>query len=151
MKSHNNLKNLFQTRAYPLNIIIHFLFFLILIGPTNALSSVWKDDKKWDKSWEQKYSNWVAGPEVTLDMFTDPQKKYYGITADCADAVYALRAIFSYENGLPFSFVNPHFKKKTLFSNRTSQFNRIKKGSKRFKVLLKLYWNHTKHLSPREK
>jgi hypothetical protein len=119
-----------------LKIIIHFLFFLVLIGPTNALSSVWKDDKKWDLSWEKKYSNWVAGPEVTLDIFTDPQKKYYGITADCADAVYALRAIFSYENGLPFSFVNPHFKNKTLFSNRTSKFNRIKKGPKRLKAFL---------------
>lgn len=44
--------------------------------------------------WEKKYANWIQTSAVHTRMFTSKKSKYFGVRADCADAAYALRAIF---------------------------------------------------------
>jgi len=73
-------------------------------------------------------------------MFIDPNSPYFGITADCADSAYLFRAIFSYENYLPFAIIDPQSYSNGLssrenlkvFSNDSSQFNQIQDPNKRF-------------------
>ena len=67
----------------------------VLGGLQTAQASVWKEQNQWDSSWEEKYSNWIQ-TSFNEDIFT--AGKYKGIPTDCADAVYAARAIFSFEN-----------------------------------------------------
>ena len=48
---------------------------------------------------------------------------YYGLRKDCADTVYSMRIIFSYENKLPFVMNDPTGSGK-LISNQMSRFDR---------------------------
>ena len=91
------------------HIISLFLFLtsaLILLTPT-VRASVWEDYNQWDDYYEEQYSNWISSRAVYERMFIDSSSPYKGIRADCADAAYALRAIFSFENGLPFAINDP--------------------------------------------
>ncbi len=72
-----------------------------------TLAAVWTADNQWSEEYEAKYSEWMTTSQVHADLFVDKKSPYYGLRADCADAVYALRAIFSFENSLPFAINNP--------------------------------------------
>jgi hypothetical protein len=84
---------------------IVFLFALIIGTSTQA--KVWQATNTWSLEWEQKFSQWVRTSNVHTKMFTDRRSPYYGVKADCADAAYGIRAIFSMENSLPFKVKNP--------------------------------------------
>jgi len=77
------------------------LLVLTLFIFLNSLSShaiMWNSNNSWDVSWEKKYEEWI---EKTID------KDYFlkaNFETDCADAVIALRIIFSRKNSLPFLF-----------------------------------------------
>lgn len=73
----------------------------------NTEALVWNDTREWNIELEEEFSRWMQSGAVRENMFTDPQSKYYGINTDCADTVYALRAIFAYEHSLPFAITNP--------------------------------------------
>jgi len=70
--------------------------------------------QQWSPELETQYQQWVQ-TNAKVDMFSreflDKAKTvpnpYFGMTTDCADTVYALRVIFSYENGLPWAIRNP--------------------------------------------
>ncbi len=70
----------------------------------NAQAAVWSENNSWDQTWEDRYSDWVK-TSFNEDMFT--HGTYKGISTDCADAVYAARIIFAYENQLPFVILDP--------------------------------------------
>lgn len=76
------------------------LAFLILIFASPANSAVWTATSTWTDAEERHYQEWIS-KSFTEDFFTRGQ--WAGIETDCADAVYAARIIFSFENGLPFS------------------------------------------------
>ena len=110
-------------------------FTLILSVSLNA--SVWNSTSRWNNEWEKKYREWVKN-DLTPEIFTEG--KYKGISTDCADAVYTLRAIFSYENKLPFHFRNPN-KYGERFTEKMHQFNRYTKSNDlRFKKFIN--WMH---------
>lgn len=99
---------------------------LTLLTATSAFSAVWEDTNSWSMDWEKKYSEWIQTDKVHTRMFTSKKSKYYGINADCADAAYALRAIFSLENALPFKVHAPKDNSSELFeklSNKTDKFD----------------------------
>ena len=76
------------------------LAFLILIFASAANSAVWSTTASWSDAEERHYQEWIA-QKLGGDFFiTGP---WAGIETDCADAVYAARIIFSFENGLPFA------------------------------------------------
>ena len=70
----------------------------------NAQAAVWSENNSWDQTWEDRYSDWVK-TSFNEDVFT--QGSYKGIATDCADAVYAARLIFAFENQLPFVILDP--------------------------------------------
>lgn len=101
----------------------------VLGGLHSAQAAVWKDQNQWDASWEEKYSNWVQ-TSFSEDIFTNG--KYKGIATDCADAVYAGRAIFSFENKLPFVIIDPTGGELKV-SNSMSRFDGTKDEISRLK------------------
>ena len=103
----------------------------------SSLAAVWHADNAWDTNYEQKYSEWMTTSAVHAKLFVDPSSKYYGLRADCADAAYALRAIFSFENSLPFAISNPSGgRSSSRLSNTTTGFDRVSNPHKRFVAFL---------------
>ncbi len=80
-------------------------FFPVLLAlifvAKEASAMVWEDTNQWNINVEKKYQKWVKDA-VKKNIFTDPKSPYYHIDTDCADMIYSLRAIFAYENKLPF-------------------------------------------------
>lgn len=112
----------------------------LLLGllSSNVSAAIWPTLNQWDLDWESRYSNWMNSSAVREKIFTDKNSPYYGINTDCADTAYAFRAIFAYENNLPFAITNPSGSRgvsKTL-NNSTSKFDYIKDGNKRVVALI---------------
>lgn len=92
----------------------------------NSYAAVWTDNQVWSVEWERKYGEWMNTDAVHKRLFVGKESKYYGIIADCADASYALRAIFSLENSLPFKIINPSGSRSSKYkylTNRTNKFD----------------------------
>ncbi|MBK26697.1 MAG: hypothetical protein CME70_22040 [Halobacteriovorax sp.] len=97
-----------------------------IIFSTNIHAAIWNDTETWSIEWEQKFATWMKSEEVHKNIFVGTGSKYHGIKADCADASYALRAIFSLENNLPFKVINPsggRDGKYKYLTNRTHKFD----------------------------
>ena len=60
------------------------------------------------------------------DIFVNKESPFYGIQNDCADAIYTFRAIFSFQNKLPFAIVRPGKKPFPTLNNRTKIYNYVK-------------------------
>jgi hypothetical protein len=90
-----------------------------------ANSSVWQASNTWDMQWEEKFAQWMMSAKVHKNIFVGKNSPYYGIKADCADASYALRAIFSMENSLPFQVKDPSGSRRGFngLSNETNKFD----------------------------
>lgn len=80
---------------------MRILLFLLCLS-CSLEASVWEASEQWNQDWNQKFGQWIAGPDYHQQIFTEG--KYAGLKTDCADAVYLARAIFAKENSLPFSF-----------------------------------------------
>ena len=78
------------------------LLSLVVLLALHSQAAVWEVKQSWDVNYEKKFSEWVKSPSVHLEMALKPQKKYYQQNLDCADLIYYLRVIFSYENKLDF-------------------------------------------------
>jgi len=109
---------------------IVFLVFIFLSFPAQAM--VWKSVNTWDKVWENRYQHWVKN-NWTEDFFMNEKKPiYYKFSHDCADAVYAMRLVFSYEYKLPFVIKNASRPGKTISNGMTrwdkySEAKRVRK------------------------
>jgi hypothetical protein len=102
------------------------IFIAVLFINSTASAMVWEDTQTWSTEWEKEYASWMESGAVHKNLFVGKDSKYYGITADCADASYALRAIFSLENSLPFKVLNPSGSRGDKFkylSNKTTHFD----------------------------
>ncbi len=117
------------------------LFLGIMIFSSFSRAAVWVDENQWSPEWENKYHEWVK-TNASANMFANEKKingeanPYYGIRVDCADLVYSLRILFSYENKLPFAMVNPVRTNGPLISNKISRFDGAKEGLPRLKKFL---------------
>jgi hypothetical protein len=106
-----------------------------------AQAQVWVDRESWSQEWEQRFAAFVSSERVNTGLFTASNSPYKGIRADCADASYALRAIFAFENGLPFALRNPSGVRAgqpayANFNNRIDRFNSIRSPQQRFVAFL---------------
>lgn len=118
-------------------LILNFIVALSALS-FNAQAAVWEDTQSWSADYERKYVAWVQSNAVRERMFTDPSSPYYGINTDCADTAYAFRAIFAFENKLPFAITNPSGSRevsKTL-NNRTNKFDYAGPENKRLVALI---------------
>ncbi len=94
-------------------------FILIFFVSSSSQAAVWKAENTWDNIWEKRYQHWVKN-NWTEDFFMNEKKPmYYKFSHDCADAVYAMRLIFSYEYKLPFVIHNPSRRGKMITNGKT--------------------------------
>lgn len=116
-----------------LNLILILSIFSISIN-----AAVWEDTQTWSLEYEEKYSAWMQSPAVKENIFNSASSPYRGINTDCADTAYALRAIFAFENKLPFAITNPSGSRtpsKSL-NNRTNKFDKAGPENKRLVAMI---------------
>ena len=102
------------------------LVFYFVLG--NLHATVWDSLNTWDDSYELKYQEWVRSEEVNPKLFISKKSPYYGLSLDCADLAYILRAIFSYENSLPYQVKNPvatKLSKRQYFTNDMERWDSL--------------------------
>jgi hypothetical protein len=101
-----------------------FSIFILIFsawGINSANAAVWQATQEWTPAWEKKYSDWIHS-SFNEEIFVSG--RYKGLPTDCSDAVYAARAIFSYENKLPFA-VRDATGGSNQLSNKMSRFDSI--------------------------
>lgn len=104
-------------------------------------AAVWPTENQWNADWERKYREWVK-TNTSAKMFSNEKKAngepnpYYGIRVDCADMVYSLRVIFSYENKLAFAMTNPVNPNGSLITNELTRYDKVADGIPRLKSFL---------------
>lgn len=111
------------------------LLVVLFLFPFNyASAAVWNAQHQWDDNWEKRYQQWVK-KNWTDDIFMNPAKPiYYKYETDCADASYAMRAMFAYEHKLPFLVRNPQ-RPGAMISNDMSKWDNLPQG-KRMRAFL---------------
>lgn len=93
----------------------------------NTFAAVWDTKNQWSPNWEKKYSYWVK-TSWHKDLFSQKTlpsgsaNPYYGLRMDCADTVYIMRALFSFENNLPFA-VNDPTQPQRVITNEMSRWD----------------------------
>lgn len=104
----------------------------------NASAAVWEDTQSWSLEYEQKFSQWMQSTNVREGMFNNKSSPYYGVSTDCADTAYALRAVFAFENKLPFAIINPSGSRDVSKSlnNRSNKFDSAGPENKRLVALI---------------
>ena len=105
----------------------------LLLSPL-AEAAVWPTQNSWDQEWESKYARWVR-TNWKVDIFTNRESPYYGVVPDCADTVYSMRAVFSFENNLPFAVVDPSTMR-SVITNEMKRFDNLPAGSRRLVAYL---------------
>ena len=101
-----------------------------------SFAKVWTSEQEWSEDWELRYSQWMASDHVSPEIFSAKESPYYGIGVDCAETAYALRAIFAFENKLPFVVVED-FDKKSFITSDSDRFDAIQDPNKRFLAFAK--------------
>jgi len=84
--------------------IKYALLAIVSSGTIVAHGAIYETQNSFKKDEIISYSKWIK-EEVHQDIFSNPTSAYYGIKTDCADAAFALRAIYAYEQKLPFKFI----------------------------------------------
>ncbi|NUN05316.1 MAG: hypothetical protein HUU57_06110 [Bdellovibrio sp.] len=103
------------------------LFLFTLLAGCVAQAAVWTEVNQWSPAFETRFHEWVQN-EWRTDFFSrknlpnGQSNPYYGLRMDCADTVYSMRAVFSYENKLPFVIQDPTSSGKTI-SNKMSRWD----------------------------
>jgi len=104
--------------------------------PLLSFSSVWEPANSWDDleiNWEVKFSEWMQSDSVNKNLFYDETSSYGKIKVDCADVMYLMRAIFSYENSLDFKVMHPlyaHRRVKKYYSHSMNNWNHLPQNEK---------------------
>jgi len=107
--------------------ILSFILIVSLWAGAEAKAAVWRNEHEWSADWEKKYSEWIR-TSFNEDIFvTGP---YSGLRTDCSDAVYMARAIFAYENKLPF-VIRDSTGGSNRLSNSMSRFDSTSDSHKR--------------------
>lgn len=109
---------------------------LFLIGFT-AHAEVWQANQTWNADWEREYERWV-NKNLNTEIFRDGRTLLTGLPTDCADALYAIRVLFAYENSLPFVINAPDVlqSKMKTFGNDTTMFDSITDEKKRVRAFI---------------
>ena len=78
------------------------LYYSCLALSLCTFGNVWEVKDNWSPRHENQYSLWIKSQSVHQNIFSNKDSAYYGIMVDCADLAFALRAIYSFKNQLPF-------------------------------------------------
>lgn len=120
-----------------MNIYTLFVLFFFSMSSFGLHAEVWQSSQKWDLSWENEYQSWIQ-KTLQTNVFTREDGLLGGLSTDCADALYALRIQFAFENSLPFIINAPDVLKSTskYFGNDTMMFDSIKDPKKRVRAFI---------------
>jgi hypothetical protein len=129
------------------SLLLSAALLLQALGST-AQAAVWNASHQWNKDWDEKYVQWVKA-NWDEHFFDRPGTPYTGLRLDCADAVYSMRIIFSYENGLPFAMKDPTGGKK-LITNEMSRFDREPENKRIRSFLRFIYGVGSTHSLPND-
>ena len=106
------------------------VFLCVFLLHSVSYGAVWETKNNyWNGNWEIKYQEWVS-KYWKPDFFMSPTKpEYYRIPHDCADSIYLMRAVFAYENKLPFKI---HYlnKKNKYISNTMKNWDKVPKNQR---------------------
>lgn len=124
-----------------------YLFLTILLQSLAASADLWTVTQQWSPEMETKYQEWVK-TTAKVDMFSreflDAKKTiknpYFGMTTDCADTVYALRVLFSFENGLPWAIKNPA-NPKSIIAQSMKRFDNHPEGVPRLRAFFNMLFD----------
>ncbi len=83
--------------------------------------AIYETNHSFAKSEILTYSQWIK-EKMNQDIFSNPTSAYYGIKTDCADAAFALRAIYAYEQKIPFKFV---LNNNEIINEKSTKFDHI--------------------------
>lgn len=113
------------------------LFGSLIFGAASADAAVWTTKRAWTDQDEVRFGEFIRTlPLNYLDKGTHP---FANIPTDCADAAYALRIVFSFQNGLPFEA--------TLFdgkiTNESARFDDVADEVQRVRKFIQLVRNGT--------
>ena len=106
-----------------------FLITLLLVMSFVSSAMVWKAENTWDNVWEKRYQHWVKNNWTEEFFMNEKTPIYYKFSHDCADAVYAMRLIFSYEHKLPFVIHNSS-KPGQMISNGKTRWDKLPEGKR---------------------
>lgn len=112
---------MFRNLLFPFTLCFSFLLSL------STEAAVWTAVNQWSPAFEDRFAEWVKS-EWRTDFFSrkylanGQSNPYYGLRVDCADTVYSMRIIFSYENRLPFVIQDPTASGKTI-SNQMGRWD----------------------------
>ncbi len=107
--------------------MIRLLLFLNIAIHLSANAAVWPTRAQWTQEKEKAYSAWVES-NWNINVYIDPNSTLNQLASDCADASYNMRALFAYQNGLPF--------RAGKFTNESKDFDKFKNENERFRKFL---------------
>lgn len=104
-----------------MSLIKSVIFFIVSIGTIEAYGAIYEASSPFTVDREMTYSKWIK-EKMNADIFSNPESRYYGIKTDCADAAFALRAIYAYENKLSFKFI---LNNGQIISEKSTKFDHV--------------------------
>tara|TARA_B110001454_G_C12722462_1_gene435384 strand:+ start:7028 stop:8206 length:1179 start_codon:yes stop_codon:yes gene_type:complete len=117
---------------------VKWIFVILFLG-LQLPAAVWTAKVDWDDGTEQAYSDWVSR-SWTNDVFTNPESALFGLKTDCADASYAMRAFYAFQNNLPVDF---HRYDGVKIDQTMSSFDHIADPVARFRAYLNYVFDVT--------
>jgi len=114
---------------------------LALVSASSIIAhgAIYEAKNSFTKDEELTYSKWIK-EEVNQDIFSNPTSAYYGIKTDCADAAFALRAIYAYEQKLPFKFI---LNDNLIITEKSNRFDHVSNDEiKKLKALIEFISDH---------
>ncbi|MBK7890995.1 MAG: hypothetical protein IPJ84_09175 [Bdellovibrionales bacterium] len=107
----------------------------IIFGAAQAQSAAWASTATWNASWQDRFSQWIESRDVHIEMALQAaqDRDYLNVEMDCADFIYYLHAVFSFEHQLDFSV---QMRNGQRLTNQTAQFDSIQDQKVRFKRFL---------------
>lgn len=109
-----------------------FSLFIFFIG-FQAQAEVWTASNAWSDEFNTRYEDWIRA-NFKEDFFSNPSNPWYGVATDCADAVYAARIAFAYENSLPVQFTSVESMRPQL-SNKLRNWDHLPERQRVFKFI----------------
>jgi hypothetical protein len=121
-----------------MNLAHKLCAFFILCFALNSQAAVWVDNQSWSLQYEDEYGQWMHSSKVHEKLFSDPSSPYFGVSTDCADTAYALRAIFAFEHLLPFAIYSPSGSRSGTgtLNNRQSNWDNLPTNKERLIAMI---------------
>lgn len=124
-------------------LTLSLVIILITSFSAHCAAAVWQETNQWDENWEREYQHWIQ-KNLRRDIFTQRGTILYRLPTDCADALYAIRFLFAYQNKLPFVIHDIESKGDgpNLITNQSNQFDHIENEDERARAFLEFILTH---------